>query len=407
MMSLGAIPPRGARDERAPRARLLRGRDLPAASRVQEGRCRCASGACSTRWLTASSSFGRKISSPRTRTGSSTRLAPFLAMFPSLVALAVVPFGDSICFADNGDKKFGSEDLGRMMPAVNCAIDCKGHLVNLQIADLNVGILYIFAITGTGVVGAALAGWASDNKFSPRRPPRGEPDGELRGRDGHEPRRHPPHLRERAAPRTSVEWQGNNAWGVFVQPFGFLLFLAALAAETKRVPFDQPEGESEIVAGYFVEYSGMKFGMFYLGEYAELITSSAIPMTLFFGGYQLPFVHSDGLTIAFGAHTLFDYKMTHLSLTILSVLAFFGKTVFVAFVQIFFRWTLPRFRYDQLTKLGWTRLLPLSIANLVVTGIIVLCDRRRAAGRAGRAEIRGRRRRGSPGARDAGGGDRG
>src|ERR1051325_12168285 len=99
-------------------------------------------------------------------------------------------------------------------------------------------------------------------------------------------------------PSQMVEWQGENAWGIFVQPFAFVLFLAALAAETKRVPFDQPEGESEIVAGYFVEYSGMKFGMFYLGEYAELITSSAILTTLFFGGYHLPLLHRDGLIIA-------------------------------------------------------------------------------------------------------------
>lgn len=299
-------------------------------------------------------------------------LAPFLTMLPPFIVLAVVPFGDSICFADDGDRKFGFGDLGRIVPTMTRAFECKGHAVNLQIADLNVGILYIFAITGTGVVGAALAGWASDNKFSLLGGLRAASQmvsyevamgmslvgiflvyGSVRLND-------------------MVEWQGNNAWGVFVQPFGFLLFLAALAAETKRVPFDQPEGESEIVAGYFVEYSGMKFGMFYLGEYAELITSSAILTTLFFGGYHLPFIHRDGLMVAFGDTTLFEYKMTHLSLTVLHALVFFGKVVFVAFVQIFFRWTLPRFRYDQLMKLGWTRLLPLSMANLVVTGVFVL-----------------------------------
>jgi NADH-quinone oxidoreductase subunit H len=299
-------------------------------------------------------------------------IAPFMAMFPALVVLAVVPFGDSICFGDDGDKVFEFRDLARIAPTVTRAFDCKGHVVNLQIADLNVGILYIFAITGTGVVGAALAGWASDNKFSLLGGLRAASQmvsyevamglslvgiflvyGSVRLRD-------------------MVEWQGDNAWGVFIQPFGFLLFLAALAAETKRVPFDQPEGESEIVAGYFVEYSGMKFGMFYLGEYAELITSSAVLTTLFFGGYHMPFLHKDGLTIAFGDTTLFDYRMTHLSLTILHALIFFGKTVFITFLQIFFRWTLPRFRYDQLMKLGWTRLLPFSIANLLVTAVLVL-----------------------------------
>src|SRR4029077_9018474 len=122
-----------------------------------------------------------------------------------------------------------------------------------------------------------------------------------------------------------VQWQATHAWGVFVQPAAFFLFLAALAAETKRVPFDQPEGESEIVAGYFVEYSGMKFGMFYTGEYVELITSSALLVTLFFGGYSLPFRQRDGLFVGFGDTSLFDYKMTHLAVTLLQVVAFFGK----------------------------------------------------------------------------------
>jgi NADH-quinone oxidoreductase subunit H len=163
---------------------------------------------------------------------------------------------------------------------------------------------------------------------------------------------------------TMVEWQGENAWGIFVQPFAFFLFLAALAAETKRVPFDQPEGESEIVAGYFVEYSGMKFGMFFMGEYIDLFVSSAILVTLFFGGYQLPFLHADGITVAFGDTRVFDYRMTHISVVIISALVFFGKTVLMTWVQVFFRWTLPRFRYDQLMTLGWKALLPLALLNL-------------------------------------------
>src|ERR1043166_2060737 len=115
-----------------------------------------------------------------------------------------------------------------------------------------------------------------------------------------------------------VEWQRENAWGIFVQPFAFFLFLAAICAETKRIPFDQPEGESEIVAGYFVEYSGMKFGMFFTGEYVELITSSALLVTLFFGGWQLPFVHRDGLTIAIGDLVLLQFKMNHLAVVLVS-----------------------------------------------------------------------------------------
>ena len=240
---------------------------------------------------------------------------------------------------------------------------CRGHAVGLQVADLNVGILYMFAMGGTGVVGAALAGWASDNKFSLL--------GGLRAASQM--------VSYEVAMGLSlvglflvfgsvrlgqmVEWQGENAWGIFVQPFAFFLFLAALVAETKRTPFDQPEGESEIVAGYFLEYSGMKFGMFFMGEYIELFISSALLVTLFFGGYQLPFLHHDGITVAFGDTSLFEYKMNHPAVVIIGVLTFFGKTMLMAFVQIFFRWTLPRFRYDQVMKLGWTKLLPLSLGQ--------------------------------------------
>src|SRR5262249_16748718 len=120
------------------------------------------------------------------------------------------------------------------------------------------------------------------------------------------------------------------------------------------------------------EYSGMKFGMFFTGEYIELITSSALLVTLFLGGFQLPFLHRDGVTVAFGDTTLYQFKMTHLAVSLISVVAFFAKTIVATWLQIFFRWTLPRFRYDQLMKLGWTKLLPLSIANLLVTGIVVL-----------------------------------
>ena len=179
-----------------------------------------------------------------------------------------------------------------------------------------------------------------------------------------------------------VEWQRENAWGIFVQPFAFFLFLASIAAETKRIPFDQPEGESEIVAGYFVEYSGMKFGMFFMGEYIELFVSSALLVTLFFGGYQLPFLHHDGITVAFGDTKVFEYKMIHSAVVAISALSFFLKTMIMAFVQIFFRWTLPRFRYDQVMKLGWTKLLPLSLANIMVTGVLVLAAKEAGPGAA-------------------------
>ena len=227
-------------------------------------------------------------------------------------------------------------------------------------------------MAGTGVVGAALAGWASDNKFSLL--------GGLRAASQMVSYEVAMGLSlvglflVYGSVRLSsmVEWQGENTWGIFVQPFAFFLFLAALVAETKRVPFDQPEGESGIVAGYFVEYSGFKFGMFFMGEYIELVFSSALLVTLFFGGYQLPFLHNNGVTVAFGDTHLFDYRMNHLAVVLISVIAFFGKTILMAWLQVFFRWTLPRFRYDQVMKLGWTKLLPLSLANLMVTGVLVL-----------------------------------
>jgi NADH-quinone oxidoreductase subunit H len=299
-------------------------------------------------------------------------LAPMIALFPALVTMAVLPFGASLCLGRNAAQPLQWSDLGHVAPAMGRDLVCRGHLVKLQIADLNVGILYIFALGSTGVIGAALAGWASDNKYALL--------GGLRAASQM--------VSYEVAMGLSliglfiiygsvrmgnmVEWQGENAWGIFVQPVAFFLFLAAIAAETKRVPFDQPEGESEIVAGYFVEYSGMKFGMFFMGEYIDLFVSSAILVTLFFGGYTLPFLHADGLTVAFGDTKLFEYRMTHLAVVVISALVFFGKTMLMTWVQVFFRWTLPRFRYDQVMKLGWTKLLPLSLANMMVTGIVVL-----------------------------------
>ncbi len=300
-------------------------------------------------------------------------LAPILSMFPALVTCAVIPFGATLCFQDVGTPgEFDWADLGALMPAMSATGVCQGHAVTLQIADLNVGILYLFAMAGTGVIGAAIAGWASDNKFSLL--------GGLRAASQM--------VSYEVAMGLSliglfmtfgtvrlgqmVEWQGANTWGIFVQPLGFVLFLTALAAETKRVPFDQPEGESEIVAGYFVEYSGMKWGMFMVGEYAELVMSSVVLSTLFFGGYYMPFLHADGIRVQIGESLLWAYPMTHVAVVVTTVVLFVVKVAFVTFVQIFFRWTLPRFRYDQVMKLGWTVLLPLAIANMVVTGVLLL-----------------------------------
>jgi NADH-quinone oxidoreductase subunit H len=302
-------------------------------------------------------------------------LAPLLAMFPALVVMGVVPFGPTLCFEDvnrSGALEFG--DLLSLAGTINRTGVCAaGQLpVSLQVADLDVGLLYIFAITGTGIIGAALAGWASDSKFALL--------GGLRATS--QMVSYEVALGLAIVPilmvtgtlhmKELVDWQAQNTWGIFVQPFAFLLFLTALVAETKRVPFDQPEGESEIVAGYFLEYSGMKFGLFFAGEYAEFVFSSVLLTTLFFGGYHLPFLDPDGIRVAFGSTMVYELPMSHLAVSLLQVAAFFGKVIVVVFLQVFIRWSLPRFRYDQLMKLGWTKLLPLALANIVLTALVML-----------------------------------
>jgi NADH-quinone oxidoreductase subunit H len=169
-----------------------------------------------------------------------------------------------------------------------------------------------------------------------------------------------------------VRWQEQHAWGIFVQPLAFFLFFTAAVAENKRIPFDLPEAESELVSGYFTEYAGMKFGMFYFAEYAEVVTGSMLLVTIFLGGWALPFFHRDGLTIEFGSAKLIQWYIPHVWMTLLGVLAFFGKVIVVCWMQVFVRWTLPRFRYDQLMKLGWRVLLPASLANILVTGVVWL-----------------------------------
>ncbi len=301
-------------------------------------------------------------------------LAPMLSMFPVLVTFAVVPFGNTLCFVDTDplhELNFGDfaawGQLGR-----DGLCGANQIAVKLQIADLNVGLLYIFAIAGTGIIGAALAGWASDNKFALL--------GGLRATSqmvsyevamgltvvGLLMIYGTAHLQK------MVDWQGVYAWGIFVQPFAFFLFLTALVAETKRVPFDQPEGESEIVAGYFLEYSSMKFGLFFLGEYAEFAFSSVVLVTLFLGGYHLPFLQPTGIDVVFGATSVFKLDLPHWTVSIIHFVTFFAKVLFVTWLQVFIRWTLPRFRYDQVMHLGWKKLLPLALVNILVTAVIVL-----------------------------------
>ncbi|CAN5769877.1 NADH-quinone oxidoreductase subunit NuoH [soil metagenome] len=303
-------------------------------------------------------------------------LAPILALAPVIALVAVIPFGDTVCPNDlwrsiHGSVVFpwvprygvcgaGMTETGPVFP------------INLMVANLNVGILFVFALAGQGIIGAGIAGWSSDNKFSLM--------GALRAASQMVSYEVAMGLSLIGAMMVygslqldeMVRWQGDNAWGIFVQPVAFFLFFTAAVAETKRIPFDLPEAESELVSGYFTEYSGMKFGMFYFAEYMEVVTSSMLIVTIFLGGWELPFLHRDGLTIEFGKLTLLHASIPHIWMTIIGVVGFFGKVAVMCILQAFIRWSLPRFRYDQLMKLGWRVLLPLSLANVLVTGVVIL-----------------------------------
>ena len=317
-------------------------------------------------------------------------LAPMLAMAPVIALVAVIPFGDTIstdmlwrriCTKEGAQALLPGAD-GQCLagyastvvfPAAQRLVSNAGASpVELIVAPLNVGLLFVFALAGQGIVGAAIAGWSSDNKFSLMGALRAASQmvsyevtigltligammvyGSIRLDD-------------------MVRWQGDNAWGIFVQPLAFFLFFAAAVAESKRIPFDLPEAESELVSGYFTEYSGMKFGMFYFAEYMEVVTSSMLLVTIFLGGWQIPFLHREGWMIAIGDTVFFQQKIPHIWAIIFGVVAFFGKTLAICWIQAFIRWSLPRFRYDQLMKLGWTVLLPASLANIFVTGVVWL-----------------------------------
>ena len=300
-------------------------------------------------------------------------LAPILSMFAPLVLMGVMPIADTLC------PESIRHDFWHAVPRFGmCAVPgpTKLHVpfesISGQIVDINVGILYVFALAGMGIIGATIAGWSSDNKFSLL--------GGLRAASQL--------VSYEVAMGLSIvgammvygtlrldemaRWQGENTWGIWVQPLGFLLFLTAAIAETKRTPFDLPEGESEIVAGYLVEYSGMKFAMFYTGEYIELAVSSALLVAIYLGGYNVPFLHRDGITLSFGEDVLWHRTLPHLVVILIQIGTFFGKVSLLCWAQIFIRWTLPRFRYDQLMKLGWRMLLPACLVNVFLTAVFLL-----------------------------------
>jgi NADH-quinone oxidoreductase subunit H len=280
-------------------------------------------------------------------------LAPIMAMAPALIVAAIIPFGPDLCW-------------GHLLDKANAVCT---QPVPLQIARLDVGLLFYFAISSLAVYGATLAGWASHNKWAMM--------GGLRASSqmmSYEVTMGMAVLGSflvfgTLEPGAIVSAQTtfldpsniSRSWGIFSQPIGFILFLTAAIAETKRTPFDIPEGEPEII-GYFVEYSGLRFGMFFLGEFLEIVTSSAIMISLFFGGWHV----SSSFDAALAAR-LPNVAFVGLFATIWLIKVF----CFCSF-QLLIRWSLPRFRSDQLMRLGWQRLLPVSIANVVATALIIL-----------------------------------
>jgi NADH-quinone oxidoreductase subunit H len=289
------------------------------------------------------------------------RLAPIIAIVPPLCLFAVIPFGPTLYL-----KKLGET----YDPAWATNAEQVASSVRMQITDLDVGVLFIFAVAGAGVIGAALAGWASNNKFSLM--------GGLRAASqmvSYEVAMGLSLVGAFMVYQTvqldqMVEWQVQHTWGIFAQPLAFVLFATAAIAETKRVPFDVPEGESEIVAGYFTEYSGLKFGMFASGELVEVCTSSAILTAVFLGGWHMPFMTLQGIDLTSLGGSL--VTLPHGAVVLIGVLNFVLKCVVLIFLQLQIRWTLPRFRYDQIMKLGWQMLLPAALVNVLATGTVLL-----------------------------------
>ena len=314
------------------------------------------------------------------------QLAPVLVMVPVMALVAVIPMADTICLPEV--MRTVGEDHHTIWPAAARWGTCDARVsIDGAVAPLNVGILYVFALAGQGIVGAAIAGWSSDNKFSLM--------GALRA----------------ASQMVSYEvtlglslvgcfmlydtlrldemitWQAENsflgflpAWGIFYQPLAFVLFFFASIAEYKRVPFDAPEGESEIVAGYFLEYSTGKWLMWMIGEFLEVAISSMLIAIIFFGGWDVPGLSRSGWE-AFGYHfdlggTNWEFLSTfanaHLTVTLVSIGAFLLKALLLGILSLQVRWTLPRFRYDQIMQLCWKLFLPLSLLNVFVTGILIL-----------------------------------
>ncbi len=257
-------------------------------------------------------------------------LGPMLTMLVALMTSAVIPWGNS--FIINGKE------------------------YSLQMADINIGVLYVFAVISVGVYGIMIGGWASNNKYALM--------GAVRAASQMISYELAMSLSIVAIVMTTgslslneiVGHQQGMNWNVFFQPIGFVVFIICAFAETNRAPFDLPECETELIGGYHTEYSSMKLGFYLFSEYINMFISSAMIASLYFGGSDVPFIQHLGLA--------------HNWVTIIGIVAFFAKIAFFMFLFMWIRWTLPRFRYDQLMRFGWKGLLPWAIANVVITGFI-------------------------------------
>lgn len=259
-------------------------------------------------------------------------LAPILALFVAFTTYAVIPIGPDVHLF--------------------------GYDISLVVADINMGILYVLALTSVGVYAITFAGWSSGSKYSLLGGIRSSAQmisyeismgfsigGVLL-------------LSESLRPIAIVESQSGLMWNAFIQPIGFFTFLVAAFAETNRLPFDLPEAEPELVGGFHTEYSSMKFAGFFLAEYANMIIASGLIVTLYLGGWQIPFIE----TIGFSATIV----------TILQIAAFLFKMALLLFFFIWVRWSIPRFRYDQLMNYGWKVLFPLSLINIVWVAVLIM-----------------------------------
>lgn len=297
-------------------------------------------------------------------------IAIFFAFVPAVLSVAVVPFAGEVKLAE----LFQAWYL-KWIPWLPdyFANNLPDYTFRVQVANLNVGLLFIFAVGGMSIFGPILAGWSSNNKFSMM--------GAMRASAqmiSYEVSmglsllgiifvyQHVD-IWNLVQAQQQLAWGWLPQWGIIMQPVAFFLFLAAAVAENKRVPFDLPEAESEIISGYFTEYSGFKMLLFMFAEFIEITFVAIMLTTLFFGGYSIPWLMADGFHWPWGSITHFS----HATVVILQLFSFTTKVFFFCWLLQQMRWSLPRFRYDQLMKIGWKYLLPLSILNLLVTIIIV------------------------------------